>query len=836
MSKSNVKPTADAILAELRKRANKAQEIEHVPKFKLEEFCFDKQLAFIKDPAKFKTAVCSRRCLAEGTLVQTTAGPLPIEQIRPGMFVYDEYGQPIEVINIYDNGIREVINVLHNRRTLFKATGDHVFPTYHSRIQGIKERRLDSIYGGVKLIRNEVIRENGIDIPYAYSIGALLGDGCGTEGGKSYIIISSENNLIPSKVAKELQASNLKKLHPNNHSYKISINQLPEEYKLWCHKRKAHEKQCNLMRILSWNRPSRLAFIAGLLDTDGSVSNRSDGIQITISMQAKPVIDVLKILFLDLWGYEPSISIDNREKYKNGPVYNLRLKHNYFGKKILNDLDPHIVTPRKKWKSSYNDKIENNYNSKYIGIKLGQKILMPTYDLRVNSATNLYMLANGIITHNSGKTVACAADLIATAIEFTDVNVLYITLNRKAAKRIIWKDLLKILKKYKINAKIDNTELSIEILDTGSTIYVSGASDASEIEKFRGMALKKVYIDESQSFRSYIEQLVEDIIEPALYDHDGSLCLIGTPGPVCTGFFYTACHNPEWANYKWTIFDNPHILRKSGKTPEQILSEVRRRRGITENNPTYRRESLGEWVQDSDALVYRFNRDKNRFTSPPSGPMDYIFGIDIGFNDADAIAVLGYSHLDKNVYLIEEWVKNKQNITQLVNKINELKKKYDPVKMVMDAGALGKKIQEEIKQRHSLYIEAADKTRKLEFIELLNDDLRTGRFLAYADSRFEQDSYLVQWDYSNPDKPKISDTYHTDIGDAVLYAWRECKHYYYSPPKPVTKVGTNEYMDELERKEAEKMEHDLTREWYEPSSQDLEDIELDIEDLYSDEY
>ena len=130
--------------------------------------------------------------------------------------------------------------------------------------------------------------------------------------------------------------------------------------------------------------------------------------------------------------------------------------------------------------------------------------------------------------------------------------------------------------------------------------------------------------------------------------------------------------------------------------------------------------------------------------------------------------------------------------------------------MVMDAGALGKKIMEELRIRHGLSIEAADKTRKVEFIELLNDDLRTEKFKAFKSSLFEEDCMLVQWDKDskirNPEKPKISDTYHSDICDAVLYAWRECRHYLSEKPKEQPEQGTDAYMKEVETKEAEECE------------------------------
>lgn len=410
-----------------------------------------------------------------------------------------------------------------------------------------------------------------------------------------------------------------------------------------------------------------------------------------------------------------------------------------------------------------------------------------------------------VCSRRAGKTVSCAADLIHTVNNYAG-DVAYITLNRVTAKRIIWRELLKINKTYKLSAKIDNAELTLT-MPNSNVIYVSGAKDASEIEKFRGLALKKVYIDECQSFRAYIKDLVEEVIEPALTDHYGSLCLIGTPGPVPAGFFYEASHSSGYSNHHWTMQDNPHIKSKSGKDPIDIIKELAKRRGLALDDASIQREFFGKWVKDSDSLVYRFDENKNTVIQlPDANDLVFLFGIDIGWRDSDAIAVIGYHKTTKEVYLVEEIITAKQDITALVNQIKMLRLKYDPVRMVMDAGALGKKIQEEIRQRHQLTIEAAEKIRKHEFIKLLNDDLRTGKFKARPDSRFAEDSYLVTWDYDDPSKPKISDKYHTDIGDAVLYAWRDCRHYLSEMDPEIPPINSEAYMLMIEAREAEAME------------------------------
>ena len=161
----------------------------------------------------------------------------------------------------------------------------------------------------------------------------------------------------------------------------------------------------------------------------------------------------------------------------------------------------------------------------------------------------------------------------------------------------------------------------------------------------------------------------------------------------------------------------------------------------------------------------------------------------------------------------------------------EFKERYNPTKMVMDAGALGVKIQEEIRQRHGINLATAEKHRKFEFIELLNDDLRTGKFLARPQSRFEDDANLVQWDRINVNHLKISDRYHTDIGDAVLYAWRECKHFLSEKPEEKITYDANpdDYMLKFEEEEARKMEERLAGD--DGMGVDYGDMELMEQDL-----
>lgn len=401
-----------------------------------------------------------------------------------------------------------------------------------------------------------------------------------------------------------------------------------------------------------------------------------------------------------------------------------------------------------------------------------------------------------VCSRRSGKTFSCAAHLIHTALETPEVVCLYITLSRNNAKKLIWPQLQKINKEYRLGADEDNTELSM-LFPNGSIIYLSGAKDANEIEKFRGLALKLAYIDECQSFREYIRELIDDIVSPALMDYNGSLCLIGTPGPIPAGYFYECSVKSDvWAKHKWTFFQNPFIAQKSGKTHQELLDRELKRRGVDASDPSIQREFFGNWTLDSDSLWLKYNQDLNHYqTIDTTKKYNYIMGIDLGFDDADAIAILAWSEEDPTTYLVHEKVVEKQGLTELAKQIKDLQSRYDISKMVIDQGGLGKKIAEELRRQHALPVEAADKARKQENAAFLNDALRTGKFKAKSGSRFAQDSYLVEIDRgkSRPDKIVISDKYHSDIIDAVLYAFKESPAYAYQEKEKKPLLGSDEW-------------------------------------------
>lgn len=431
------------------------------------------------------------------------------------------------------------------------------------------------------------------------------------------------------------------------------------------------------------------------------------------------------------------------------------------------------------------------------------------FEKQLPFGTDVSRQSTAVCTRRAGKTYGCAAKLIDVARRKPGCVALYITLSRINAKRLIWGIVKELNEQYGLGGIPLEAELCLA-LPNGSRVYLSGAADEGEVEKFRGLALGIVIIDEAQAFPKYLEKLVDEVLAPALIDYAGQLVLMGTPGPVPVGYFFECDRNPEWAHHSWTVFDNPHILRKSSFTPEQLLEQELKRRGVAIEDPVIQREWFARWVLDTNALVFHFDAARN--ARPPRQHTDFVIGVDLGFDDADAIAVLGWSADSPELDLVHEWVGAKQTISTLMAQVQTAFDKYSPLAIVADTGGLGKKIAEEIQMRTGIPIEAAEKDRKLEHIEFLNDALRTGRMFAPPESRFAQDCLLVEWDRSNPEKPKISERYHSDICDAVLYAFRRCQQWLYTaPPKPKPQLNTPEWFEQQQQAQRQQLEEMLER-------------------------
>lgn len=378
-------------------------------------------------------------------------------------------------------------------------------------------------------------------------------------------------------------------------------------------------------------------------------------------------------------------------------------------------------------------------------------------------------------SRRAGKTNGLAIRFFETMKKYPKSQCIYLSLTQDSARDIMWPVLLELNEKYNIGCTFTESRL-VMTHPNGAKLKLLGADMSNFIKRLKGRKYPGVGIDEAQDFGIHLQSLIDDVLTPSISDYkDGWLALTGTPGPVPQGYFFDVTQNRRfgYSFHGWTLLDNPYMPE-----PGKFIDDLKLKREWDDNHPTLLREWRNKWVLDVESLWIRYKENVNHFdTLPTDKPYkwQYILGIDIGFKDADALAVLAWAENDPNVYLVEELITAKQGLTELVEQVQDMYTRYPISKSVIDEGGLGKKLAEEMRRRHSIPVQAADKARKQENVELLNDTLRRGRFKASKNSRFATDSYLIQidWAKSTPDRIIIKKNPHSDIIDAVLYGFKE---------------------------------------------------------------
>lgn len=404
-------------------------------------------------------------------------------------------------------------------------------------------------------------------------------------------------------------------------------------------------------------------------------------------------------------------------------------------------------------------------------------------------------------SRRAGKTVAAAVLLLLHALASPGRTCLYVTLTRVSGKRIVWRTLLALNREFKLGGVPNRSELTLT-LPNEAVVWVGGAKDESELDKYRGTdrGYAVVVLDEAQAFPAYLEQFIDEVIEPAIIETKGTVVLIGTPGRVRSGYFYEALRygKPEllagmnvqpandndgdeerqaheWSVHHWTIRDNPFIADVDSE-----LERIRKRKRMSAQHPTFQREYLGRWVLESEELVYKYDAQRNGYDPEKLAP-DHFDGpewlfvdfADVGTVDADAVGTLAWRKDQPWIWLLpDEVVIREVGSAKLVA---EMKRRWEAhkgrvVAFVYDPGGGGAKSAIDA-QDQGVPCEAADKKEKVAGIDDVNDDLLTGVLRIPLNSQAAADASRTTWD-PKARGVKISGKYHTDIWDGIVYGRR----------------------------------------------------------------
>lgn len=365
-------------------------------------------------------------------------------------------------------------------------------------------------------------------------------------------------------------------------------------------------------------------------------------------------------------------------------------------------------------------------------------------------------LKSAVCGRRGGKTTGIAAWLYEGMLKQPGTTQLYVALSRGTARRILWDNVMAGMKRaYGLPLRETSIDGQLVIKHpNGSSLWIAGCDDKREVEKFRGQPYFRVNIDEAQGFPDEILQsLVEDAIGPALGDYDGQMALTGTPSPLDVGYFYDVStgQKPGWSHeHHWTVRDNPWFLGRPPKKnfayanrAEEYLGDAAEKLG-GEDALTFRREYLGEWVHDADALIYPFS-DKNRWTPAEGWPYglnpeaEWVFGLGVDLGYSEGAKTLAFTLCAKqrdtgNGYLLSSYLKDRMYPSRLAEYCRDIREKVSRetgcgLRIVVDEGGLGGGWTEQM-QMLGVQCEAAEKSEKRAYQEYVGGLISTGQLKA----------------------------------------------------------------------------------------------------------
>lgn len=344
------------------------------------------------------------------TLIPTPFGYKTIGELSRGDVVFNRYGEPEKILQVFPQGKKQVYEVEFADGRITECCEDHLW-SYDNAHGGLTTKSLKEMYSAgwrkvdnrghnaykyrVPVLRKPVCYpEQTYDID-PYIIGAFIGDSCCTESG---LTISSSDEWIVKKIA-EIEGFEYKKQSLNNCSWDFFKNnkriQTKSYFKNYTKELCCHCQEKTIpKKYLIGSYEQRLRLLQGLMDTDGTIGDGKNSPHYSTSSfeLAKDVLELIRSLGI----YGKIYTKDKCPDKKN-----IEYTVNIF---CDNESAPEIVSlPQEKEKALAfkNEKQRTNHKfDSIVDIRKTEKYKDMTCIL-VDHPEHLYLTNNFIVTHNT---------------------------------------------------------------------------------------------------------------------------------------------------------------------------------------------------------------------------------------------------------------------------------------------------------------------------------------------------------------------------------------------------------------------------------------------------
>lgn len=266
-----------------------------------------------------------------------------------------------------------------------------------------------------------------------------------------------------------------------------------------------------------------------------------------------------------------------------------------------------------------------------------------------------------------GKTHLAMRELCKFARE-PDSLVFYVAPTYRMAKQIMWKQLKKKLLKLNWVKKINESDLTITLVNDSEICLRS----SDNYDSLRGVGLSGVVLDECADMEP---EVWYEVLRPTLSDKGGSAVFLGTPKGMnwLKDIYDMSKIDPDnWASYQYTTL-------QGGNVPE--LEIIAAKRDLDEK--TFRQEYEATFENFSGLIYYAFG-DYNVTETPTPDPKETLL-IGLDFNVSPLCAVIAFRR-GNQLYCYDEIVINDATTHDL---IAEVERKYPGHKIEVYPDASG---------------------------------------------------------------------------------------------------------------------------------------------------
>lgn len=370
------------------------------------------------------------KALPNSTLIPTPTGWRRVDEICVGDYLFDAYGKPTKVLNVYPQGKKEVFQVTFKDGRIAHCCDEHLWSYWKS---SQKQKAFDTRKFYTKTLReimNEPLQgtdgQNRILVPMQYAVqyaerhfdlppyimGLFLGDGSFRQHESNKALQFSSKNEYLSTIIAQTMGWTVKKGSSHNYTWYFAKNNSPIEknhkQNIWVED--ALVQYPELLNTTSFTKfiprdylessvEQRFDLLNGLLDTDGSVNAKGCVSYYTISPDLRDnVIELCQSL-----GFKTHVIKDTHKSTNVGYVVFIAGRPE--------DKVKLFKLPRKKaiieqWFNNTNRKERNVANAIVKIEDCGYQEEMTCF--YVDNEEHLFLTESFIVTHNTRQAVGDA--------------------------------------------------------------------------------------------------------------------------------------------------------------------------------------------------------------------------------------------------------------------------------------------------------------------------------------------------------------------------------------------------------------------------------------------